>query len=59
MSGTSPYLSLPLRSEDEVRRARMLSETLDRIARPTPAQRWLESIGPKLEQFRKEDEGRS
>lgn len=57
----SPYLNLPLRSEEEVRRARMLSEALDRIVRPTPAQRWLGSdeLTNKLEQFRKEDEGRS
>ena len=54
----SPYLNLPLRSEEEVRCAReqeRIAKVLAIICKPTPAQRWLESIGPKLEQFRKED----
>lgn len=60
----SPYLELPKRSEEEVREAMRehQAHVLGAIAdmfKPTPAQEWLESIGPKLEQFRKEDEGRS
>lgn len=57
----SPYLNLPLRSEEEVREAMcehqafMIAAMMMDLFKPTPAQRWLESIGPKLEQFRKED----
>lgn len=59
MSGNvSPYLELALRSEEEVRRARLLSKTLDRLATPSPAQEWLDSdrVTKALERFRKEDE---
>lgn len=58
MGNVSPYLEQELRTEAEVRRARLLSDVMDKLARPTPAQEWLGSdrVTKALAKFREEDQ---